>query len=80
MKLTCVDLVEHLSAYLDDELSEELTQAAKEHLATCQNCQVVLSSTEKTITMYHDQGQSVHIPSGRKDKLYDKIAEVFGKK
>ena len=45
MNITCEDLLQHLSAYLDDELDDVLTQAAQDHLATCENCRVVLDST-----------------------------------
>lgn len=77
MNITCEDLVLHLSAYLDGELDEELTAAAQDHLATCENCRVVLDSTQKTILLYKQQGQVVKIPSGRKNALYDQIAAAF---
>ncbi len=77
MTLTCEDLVAHLSDYLDGELDEELNRAAREHLATCENCRVVLDSTHKTILLYREQGQIVQIPSGRKNALYDRIAAAF---
>lgn len=80
MNLTCVDLVEHLSAYLDNELNDELTQAAKAHLATCQNCRVVLDSTEKTITLFREHGRETHIPASRKDQLYHQIAAAFAQR
>lgn len=79
MNITCEDLLQHLSAYLDDELDDVLVQAAQDHLATCENCRVVLDSTQKTILLYKQQGQVVTIPSGRKDALYDQIAAAFAK-
>lgn len=77
MKLTCEDLVTHLSDYLDGELDEELSQAAREHLATCENCRVVLDSTQKTILLYREQGQIMQIPAGRKENLYESIVAAF---
>jgi len=79
MNITCEDLLQHLSAYLDDELDDTLSQAAQDHLATCENCRVVLDSTQKTILLYKQQGQVVTIPSGRKNALYDQIAAAFAK-
>lgn len=77
MKITCEALVEHLSAYLDDELDDELSQAAEEHLATCENCKVVLDSTQRTILLYKKQGTVVRIPAERKEALYDQIMAAF---
>lgn len=80
MKITCEDLVRHLSDYLDNELDEELSQDVQEHLSTCENCRVVLNSTEKTILLYREHGQFVRIPSGRKRALFNQIAHAFGQK
>ena len=77
MNITCEDLLQHLSAYLDGELDDTLTQAAQDHLATCENCRVVLDSTQKTILLYKQHGQVVTIPPGRKNALYDQIAAAF---
>jgi len=77
MKLTCEDLVRYLSDYLDGDLDEELSQAARDHLATCENCSVVLDSTQKTILLYQEQGQATQLSSGRKDDLYKQIAAAF---
>lgn len=77
MKITCEDLVKYLSDYLEQELDEDLTRAAEEHLATCDNCRVVLDSTRKTIHLYKEHGAVVQIPSGRKSELFDRIAGAF---
>lgn len=77
MTMTCEELIEQLSAYLDDELSEELTQAAREHLATCENCSVVLDTTQKTILLFREQSQITKIPAERKSTLYNQLAAVL---
>jgi anti-sigma factor RsiW len=43
--MNCSELMQYLSDYIDQELDEELTAEAQEHLATCHNCSVVLDST-----------------------------------
>ncbi len=80
MKFTCEDLVRYLSDYLDNELDEALTQAAREHLATCENCRVVLDTTQKTILLYKEKGTAVLLPPGRKNALYEQIAAAFREK
>lgn len=78
MKLTCEELVKHLSDYLDNELDEALSRAAQEHLQTCENCQVVLDTTKQTILLYKEH-HIVELPSSRKNQLYNQIAKVFSK-
>lgn len=36
--MDCFEVKEHLSAYLDDELSSDNRAALAEHLATCDEC------------------------------------------
>ncbi len=80
MKITCEDLVKYLSDYLENELDDDLTQAAEEHLAICENCRVVLDSTQKTIHLYKQQGMVVQIPAGRKNALFEQISKAFERK
>ena len=47
--MECNELVQYLSDYIDQNLEEDLVEAAQEHLATCENCRVVLDTTQKTI-------------------------------
>jgi anti-sigma factor RsiW len=45
----CVDLVELMTAYLDDALSEAQRREFEEHLAGCAGCQAALSQW-RTVT------------------------------
>lgn len=77
--MECNDLVQYLSDYIDQNLEEELVEAAQEHLATCQNCRVVLDTTQKTIFLYREQGKRT-IPADRRQRLFDQLQETFLKK
>ena len=77
MTFTCEDMIRYLSDYVDNDLDADLTKAAQEHLATCQNCRVVLDSTRKTILLYKEQGAVVQLPSGRKNALYERLAAIY---
>ena len=79
-QLTCDQLLAYLSEYIDGNLNEALTFAAQEHLATCENCSIVLDSTQKTILFYKERGQVMKIPKSRKSTLYDQIARAFHNK
>jgi predicted anti-sigma-YlaC factor YlaD len=74
--MTCEELVSYLSAYLDQDLDEELTAAAQEHLVTCANCRVVLHTTQRVIQLGQAQYQ-VMLPASRRDRLYRRLHEAF---
>lgn len=76
--MTCEDLLQYLSDYIDGELDVALVEAAKRHLSTCKNCRIVLDSTQRAIVFYKDQPDS--LPEIRKTALFDKISAAFKKK
>ena len=77
--MDCETFISYLSDYIDNNLEEDLSAEAKEHLSTCHNCSVVLDSTQKMILLYRDHGKEV-IPAERRQKLYDQIEAAFAKK
>ena len=74
--MTCEELLQYLSDYIDRNLDEELEAAAREHLATCENCRVVLSTTEETITLFRERGRRT-IPAERRRRLFNQLQDVF---
>ncbi len=74
--MTCDELVSYLSDYLDQELDEDLTAAAQHHLATCQNCRVVLRTTQRVIQLGQEQYQ-VTIPASRRERLFTRLHMAF---
>jgi len=74
--MTCDELVAYLSAYLDQELDEDLTAAAQEHLATCSNCRVVLHTTQRVIQLGQEQYR-VAFPASRRERLYSRLRQAF---
>jgi anti-sigma factor RsiW len=74
--MTCDELVSYLSAYLDQELDEDLAAAAQEHLATCSNCRVVLHTTQKVIQLGQEQYR-VALPASRRERLYSRLRQAF---
>ncbi len=74
--MSCDELVSYLSAYLDQELDEELTAAAQQHLATCTNCRVVLYTTQRAIHLGQAQYQIV-LPLARRERLYTRLRMAF---
>lgn len=74
--MTCDELVSYLSAYLDQELDEDLTAAAKQHLATCSDCRVVLHTTHKVIQLGQAQYR-VELPASRRARVYTRLRQAF---
>ena len=77
--MTCDELLTYLSDYIDQNLDAELTATAQEHLASCQNCRVVLDTTQQTIFLYREQGRR-QIPASRRQRLFDQLEAAFLKK
>jgi predicted anti-sigma-YlaC factor YlaD len=77
--MTCEELLTYLSDYIDQNLDEELSAEAQEHLATCQNCRVVLNTTQQTIFLYRKQGER-KIPAARRQRLFSQLQDAFLKK
>lgn len=77
--MDCETLLKYLSDYIDHQLSEDLATAAREHLMTCQNCQVMLDSTQRVILLSKDASQTVVIPAERRQRLYDQLESLLQK-
>ena len=75
-EISCEDLLQYLSDYIDDDLDQELTGVAKHHLATCHNCRVVLDSTQQTIFLFREQGKRT-IPAERRERLFGQLQAAF---
>ncbi|HEX6541437.1 MAG TPA: zf-HC2 domain-containing protein [Ktedonobacterales bacterium] len=74
--MTCQELIAYLSAYIDNELEEDLADEAQRHLATCQNCQVVLNTTRHTILLGHGQAMR-SIPADERSSLFARLQRAF---
>jgi len=75
--MDCETLVRHLSAYLDGELTDPLNEAARQHLATCQNCRIVLDSTRKTILLSRQERLSSSLSLARRQALYSQLVALL---
>jgi predicted anti-sigma-YlaC factor YlaD len=50
----CAQLRAELPDYLDGEARESICRTIEEHLATCDDCRVVVDTLKKTITLYRN--------------------------
>lgn len=64
----CKDMLGNLSAYIDGELEAELCAEIEQHAEGCTNCQIVIDTLRRTVTLYHEHGHEP-LPDGVKSRL-----------
>jgi anti-sigma factor RsiW len=57
------------SDYIDGDLEAALCAEIEAHLDECRNCQVMIDTMRKTITLYHTQS-AAELPSDIEMRLY----------
>ena len=69
----CNDLIKIIGDYLDGDISPEACAKLEEHIKGCNNCRMVVDTTEKTISLYHEIAQHSGIPGEVKENLFRKL-------
>ncbi len=64
----CGDLKDQLSDFLDGELDDEVCQEIRRHLATCDNCRIMVDTLRKTIMLYREAPHDA-VPEGTHQRL-----------
>ena len=65
----CKNLLEGLSAYIDDEASESICRQIEQHLEDCDNCRVMLDTLKKTISLYQATDSAELMPETVRERL-----------
>ncbi len=71
----CRDLLNQLSDYIDGELAEPFCAELERHLTGCPDCQVVVDTTRKTVTLYRHYGQA-ELPAGVAERLWQAVEQA----
>ena len=50
--MNCTEFLAKLTDYFDGQIDPELLAEVKEHLGVCHHCEVVVSTTQQTISIY----------------------------
>ncbi len=77
--MTCEQLVQYLSDYVDKDIDTPLKKQAEEHIATCPHCHVLLDTTQKTLQLYRVNKPRV-LPIADRERLYREIKAAFEKR
>lgn len=70
--MTCTDFLSQLTDYFDGQISPELLEEVRAHLAGCSHCEVVLNTTRQTIEVY--KGNDIYeISTELRERLHSAI-------
>lgn len=69
----CHNLIASLSDYIDGDLEKELCVKLEEHLAHCQDCQIVVNTLRKTIELYRKTSQDEQLSDPARKELYARL-------
>ena len=75
----CKDMISGLSDYIDGELDPELCKKLEQHLASCENCRLVVDTMRRTVQLCRD-GTCEDLPAELNEKLNEAILKKWKKK
>ncbi|HBF40235.1 MAG TPA: hypothetical protein DDW19_00185 [Anaerolineaceae bacterium] len=70
----CCDYCAMISEFIDGELPPDLCALLEEHLASCDNCTIVLNTMKKTIELYREDEGIEDLPEGVKRRLFTTLS------
>ncbi len=68
----CRDMLGDLSDYLDGQASQDICAEIERHMASCEDCRIVINTFEKTVLLYRDLPQP-EVPDGARQRLYQAL-------
>ena len=71
MKLSCKEILDCLSEYVDEELDTSICDQIENHMSGCSPCESFLSTLKKTVTLYNTSGEKVEIPEDVHNCLHE---------
>ncbi len=69
----CRHLLASLSDYVDGSLGDELCDELERHLADCQDCQIVVDTLRKTISLVRATSAPQPVPTDVRARLYKRL-------
>jgi len=76
--LTCKEVLDSLSEYLDADMKEDIVNEMKRHIGSCSDCRAEFDTLTMTIKLYkheHNQAGPQVMPVGCHDRLV-KVLEL----
>jgi len=74
--LTCKEVLDSLSDYLDADMKEDIVNEMKKHIGSCSDCRAEFDTLTMTLKLYkHEQDKPHVMPVGCHDRLV-KVLEL----
>ena len=74
MDLSCLEVIQELSNYIDQDLTPELREQMLAHLPGCSHCTAVYNGLRNTIRLTGD-GRAFDLPAGFSQRLRARLAK-----
>lgn len=74
MEISCREVIDEISNYIEDDLEQGLRERITEHLQGCSHCTAVLDGTRNVIRLVGDDRTFV-LPAGFSQRLYKKLQQ-----
>lgn len=75
--MNCKGVIRELSNYLDGELEPAVLQELERHLEQCEDCQLVVDQTKKTVEIFCDS-EPVELPTDVRSRLHEALRRKTG--
>ena len=66
-------LLNSLSDYVDGDLQQELCDEIELHMKDCENCQIVIDTLRKTVSLYQTSSESTVVPDEVRQRLFQRL-------
>jgi anti-sigma factor RsiW len=76
MRIDCKHVWQYISAYIENDLDDELRARIERHLETCEICSAVLDSTRNVIVLVADD-RVFELPAGFSERLHERLDNEF---
>ena len=69
----CRQLLNSLSDYVDGDLQQELCEEIELHMKDCENCQIVVDTLSKTVSLYQTSSEAAVVPDDVRQRLFHRL-------
>lgn len=77
---SCKELLEGISEFVDGSASDELCAQIRRHMEGCENCRVVVNTTNKTVQLYKGDELLEELPADFKERLHGSLRDAWMRK
>lgn len=75
-KLSCQEVLDHLSEYLDEDAQAELVSQVDLHIGQCHHCRVEVDTLKHTIFIFREN-ERVFLPQPLTDRLQAALEQAY---